>query len=573
MGLHSWCPFPWTRIPPMITLSALLCLITALPQAQETPPQNPRAEGHRLLKAEDWEGAAKVFRRLTSANDRDAFAWAALGRALHSGGDLEGALTAHARAAGFPQTAANGAYNAACACARLGRTDDAFQWLGKAAASGWGTRSVLRTDVDLESLREDPRFKTVLPPLLEGPDLFVEKPRLLHTFVGEGAGDQFGWVARAVGDLDGDGAIDFAATAPSHKGWSGAAYVYSSRSGKLLFRVDGKPRSQLGNSVEGQGDVDGDGVDDVIIGAPGLGAAPGFVRVVSGKTGKALHELSAGQAGDKFGTNVSAIEDLDGDGCAEVACGAPGKGAGTVRVYSGKTGALLHEIAGESVGDQFGISLDGTLGGGHKLLIVGASSAGARKAGSAYLYKLSADGATLLGKLPAEAKGANLGQYFAAFLGDVDGDGIPDAYVSDWGHACKGPATGRAYVLSGANGKLIKSIDGRRAGEGFGTSQAATGDVDGDGVADLCIGAWQNADVAKSAGKVYLVSGKTGADLCTWTSRQSGDTLGFDAVGLGDVDGDGNDDFLLTSAWSTVQQGRQGRVFIVAGPKLRPETK
>ena len=50
-------------------------------------------------------------------------------------------------------------------------------------------------------------------------------------------------------------------------------------------------------------------------------------------------------------------------------------------------------------------------------------------------------------------------------------------------------------------GKLIRAFDGRRQGEGFGTSQAVCGDADGDGVADLCIGAWQNADGATSAGK------------------------------------------------------------------------
>ena len=528
--------------------------------AQEVDQEMRRTRAQQLIEGEKWAAAAEVLRAMVEKHDTDARAWALLGTALHKQQMYEEALAAHTRAAGFPGTGAQGAYDAACACARLGRTDDAFGWLGTAATRGWGTRADLVGDPELESLRDDPRIATVLPPLLEGPDVFVEPTRVLHTFVGEGAGDQFGWVARAVGDLDGDGAIDFAATAPSHAGWAGAAYVYSSRSGELLFRVDGRPGARLGNSVEGQADVDGDGTDDVIVGAPGWANAPGFVQVVSGKTGELIHELTENDPGDRLGMKVSAIEDLDGDGSAEIAAGAPGKGPGVVHVYSGRTGERMHTIEGEADGDQFGVSLDGTLSGGHRLLIVGASAAGAGDRGRGYLYRMAKDAHELVGVIDTDEKGANLGQYFAAFLGDVDGDGVDDAYVSDWGHAARGPATGRVYVHSGATGERITAYDGRRQGEGFGTSQATCGDADGDGAADLCVGAWQNADGAPSGGKVYLVSGKTGEDLATWTSKQAGDTLGFDAVGLGDVDGDGHDDFLLTAAWSTVEHGRQGRL-------------
>ena len=532
-----------------------------------------RARAAQLIAREEWAAATEVLRTMVGEHDDDARAWAALGRALHEREQFEEALAAHVRAAGFPGTGTQSAYDAACACARLGRTGDAFEWLGTAAARGWGTRADLRDDPDLVSLRDDPRIETVLPPLLEGPDVFVERARVLHTFVGEGAGDQFGWVARAVGDLDGDGAIDLAATAPSHANWSGAAYVYSSRSGDLLFRIDGSPGSRLGNSAEGQADVDGDGTDDVIVGAPGWANAPGYVRVVSGKTGELVHELTEGEPGDRLGMKVSAIEDLDGDGLAEIAAGAPGQGAGVVHVYSGKTGERLYTLEGEAEGDQFGVSLDGTLEGGHRLLIVGASAAGAGDRGRGYLYRMESDAHELVGVIDTDEKGANLGQYFAAFLGDVDGDGVPDVYMPDWGHTGRGPATGRAYIHSGATGERIAAYDGRRQGEGFGTSQATTGDVDGDGAADLCVGAWQNSAGAPSGGKVYLVSGKTGEDLATWTSKQAGDTLGFDAVGLGDVDGDGHDDYLLTAAWSTVEHGRQGRVFIVAGPPLRKNSR
>jgi hypothetical protein len=90
--------------------------------------------------------------------------------------------------------------------------------------------------------------------------------------------------------------------------------------------------------------------------------------------------------------------------------------------------------------------------------------------------------------------------------------------------------------------------------------------VDGDGRADLIVGAWKNADGAAAAGRCTLVSGADGRVLTAYTSRMEQDTLGFDAVGLGDVDGDGGVDFLLSAAWSEAHGVQSGRVFIVAGP-------
>ena len=70
--------------------------------------------------------------------------------------------------------------------------------------------------------------------------------------------------------------------------------------------------------------------------------------------------------------------------------------------------------------------------------------------------------------------------------------------------------------------------------------------------------------MAVSAGRAYLYSGGSGALLKTYTCRTAGDTLGFDAVGLGDVDGDGNVDLLITSGWSAVHGHHSGRVFVIS---------
>ena len=116
---------------------------------------------------------------------------------------------------------------------------------------------------------------------------------------------------------------------------------------------------------------------------------------------------------------------------------------------------------------------------------------------------------------------------------------MPDVYASDWSNAALGPSTGRIYVHSGRSGARLLTLTGEHPGDGFGTSPSGAGDVDGDGRADLIVGAWQYGQVAVSAGRVYLYSGRDGRLLRTYTDRVAGDTLGFDAVGLGDVDGDG----------------------------------
>jgi hypothetical protein len=146
----------------------------------------------------------------------------------------------------------------------------------------------------------------------------------------------------------------------------------------------------------------------------------------------------------------------------------------------------------------------------------------------------------------------------------MDGDGVPDVYVSDWRNNARGPSSGRVYVHSGKDGHRLFTFSGETAGEGFGTSPSVAGDVDGDGIADLIVGAWQYSGAAIGAGRAYLYSGKSGALVKTFTCRTPGDAFGFDSVALGDIDGDGTVDFLITSAWSGIHGFHSGRIFIVS---------
>jgi hypothetical protein len=153
---------------------------------------------------------------------------------------------------------------------------------------------------------------------------------------------------------------------------------------------------------------------------------------------------------------------------------------------------------------------------------------------------------------------------FLSFPGDLDGDGVAEVYASDWANTAKGPSTGRIVVHSGTSGRRLLTLTGETAGEGFGTSPSAAGDVDGDGAGDLIVGAWQHASGAVGAGRAYMYSGRTGRLIRTFTCKTPGDAFGFDAVGLGDVNGDGAVDLLITSAWSGISGFHSGRVFIVS---------
>jgi hypothetical protein len=154
---------------------------------------------------------------------------------------------------------------------------------------------------------------------------------------------------------------------------------------------------------------------------------------------------------------------------------------------------------------------------------------------------------------------------FISIVGDVNADGAPDIYASDWGDTTLGPNTGKVYIHSGADGSRLYVFDGEAAGDGFGIGVSDAWDVDGDGYDDMLIGGWQNASAAPSGGKLYLYSGKDGSLMRTITGKIPGETLGFDTTGIGDVNGDGTVDFLVTSAYSVVNGWHSGRVFILSG--------
>jgi hypothetical protein len=274
--------------------------------------------------------------------------------------------------------------------------------------------------------------------------------------------------------------------------------------------------------------------------------------------------MTAESPGDNFGRHVDGVGDVNHDGFADVIIGAPGnnKNTGAAYVYSGRDGKLLLKLMGESEGDQYGSAVTGSTGKTGTLLVVGAPASGAGRRGRAYVYK-SLDQKPAF-TFDADESGQALGGMFVSMPGDLDGDGFPDVYASDFSDNGKGPGAGRIYVYSGKDGHRLYTLSGQTPSEGFGTSPSIAGDVDGDGYPDLIVGSWQFGVEANSAGRAYLYSGRDGHLMKTYTCRIPGDTFGFDAVGMGDVNGDGTVDFLITSAWSGIHGFHSGRVFILS---------
>ena len=460
---------------------------------------------------------------------------------------------------------------------------------------------------------------------------------------GVAASDLSGVSVSSAGDVNGDGFEDVVVGAegadPNGNSSAGSTYVVFGKSGGFAstisfstldgttgFRLDGTAASDFsGRSVSGAGDVNGDGFDDLIIGAEGadpngnsfagssyvlFGRSGGFASVLNLSTlnGTNGFRLDGVAASDSSGVSVSHAGDLNGDGYEDLLVGADGAdpngntSAGSSYVLFGQPGGFAavinlstldgttgFRLDGVVTGDRAGYSVSGAgdvNGDGFEDLIVGAKFAdpnGNGSAGSSYvLFGKSGGFASVLNlstlngttgfRLDGVAAVDTAGNSVSS-AGDVNGDGFDDLIIgADEADPNGNSSAGSSYVLFGKSGGFASvlnlstlngttgfRLDGVAAGDTAGHSVSSAGDVNGDGFDDLIIGA-DEADPGgvTSAGSSYVLFGKSGGFAAVLNlsaldgtsgfrldGAATGDDAGVSVSGAGDVNGDGFDDLLV----------------------------
>ena len=358
----------------------------------------------------------------------------------------------------------------------------------------------------------------------------------------------------------------------------------------------------FGWRVASAGDVNGDGVTDLIVGDPSNSSVAQFAGraylflgpVTSGiNTSQAAATISAEAFGDNLGFSVASAGDVNGDGVDDILIGARSNddnGIQSGRVYlfhgpvSGSLGATAADAVIEGAAfDEVGraVATAGDLNDdGFDDILLGTDIAGFNSPGKVFIFNgpvsgirtvASAD-ATITGSFDNESFGASV-----ASAGDLNADGVNDIIIGAPRFPLNGADTGRAYVFFGpVSGTLIATqadaiILGEAVNDGFGRSVAGGGDVNGDGISDAIVGADQLfAD--SGAGKAYIFYGplsgiiqatNAGAILIGELNR---DLFGASVSGLGDFNGDGFSDVTVGAPDNGAIGVRSGRAYTFFGP-------
>ncbi len=405
------------------------------------------------------------------------------------------------------------------------------------------------------------------------------------------ADDYFGETLAGAGDVDGDGLADLivgAANKDNVASSDGGAYVYlgsttgiAAASEVLLLASDAAAYDYLGASVAGVGDLDGDGYSDVAVGADSDddgGSNSGSVYVWYGSSSgidtASEHKVTAsnGASNDLFGYSVGG-GDVDGDGLADLAVGAYGASSkGAVYLYAGSTSGLSTssevelEPASASSGDFVGysVTLDGDLDGdGYADLVTGASSGDA-----VYVFYGSSTGLVSGSEQRITADDLGSSDRYGWALGsggDLDGDGFDDLAIGARNTDDAAYNAGSVYVYYGsATGVRQASVEELHAtiptaNAAFGSAVSLVGDLDADGLADLLVG-------ATGASTAYAFMGGPAGVSGTAEQEIVGDGyLGGSVAILGDTDGDGADDVALGAHFSDSAASRAGAVHVYEG--------
>ena len=402
---------------------------------------------------------------------------------------------------------------------------------------------------------------------------------ILFEINGDDPGDLLGASVDGVGDVDGDGFDDIIVGVqrddPGGLPNAGTARVYSGATGALIYTFTGAAANGFfGNEVRGTGDVDLDGTPDMIVGGVfedrnGVFQA-GSATVYSGATGAVIHQWIGTVAEAWMGRGVDGAGDVNGDGHADLLVGLTddpsGLSSGSLRVYSGADGSLIYDIPGAAAGDAFGINVAGLgdlNGDGFDDFAAGARNADTNGSDAGRVTVFSgANGAPMY---VYDGEGPDAILHIVNDAGDVNADGTPDFLIGS-------PGADKSFLYSGADGSLLRAFQGNSSGDGFGSRLANAGDVNADGIPDQLIAAPADDRNGNNAGSTTMYSGADGSVLFTFDGNP-GDQLGSGVAGLGDVNGDLCDDFIVGAFFddSTFNNAGSAKVFVFSGAVCNPD--
>ncbi len=433
------------------------------------------------------------------------------------------------------------------------------------------------------------------------------------------AGAGFGASVASAGDVNGDGYDDVIVGAPSYGVGSndtppysaGAAFVFLGSASGIVgsdpttaaTRIAADAQAgDLGSSVASAGDVNGDGYDDVVVGAPeygigpdGFGPRPGGAFVFLGSAG-GIADADPGTAHARIvssedaaflGTSVAAAGDVDADGYGDVLIGAPNLDG--IQVNGGAALLFRGSAAGIATGDETAASarlesdesftqLGQSVAGagdvnhdGYDDVIVGAPGydAGQANEGAAFVFLGSAAGiadgnpATANAQLEANRESASFGSLVAS-AGDANGDGYDDVIATASGYPGFGGSLGAAFVFLGSASGVADGNPATAAAQLNAIGPVApAGDIDGDGDGEVLVAAPGRVEIY--LGSPGRIAAHTPATADARLASGASDAEFATSVASADVNGDGYDDVIVGEPFFDAGNTDEGAAFVFMG--------
>jgi hypothetical protein len=417
------------------------------------------------------------------------------------------------------------------------------------------------------------------------------------------ASARMGWSVSCAGDVNGDGYSDVIVAADHYtndQANEGSAFVYHGSANGLINTDAAKVESnqanaQMGYSVSSAGDVNGDGYNDVVVGAYGYTngqAAEGMAFIyhgsASGLSSAPAAMLESNQASAYMGWSVSSAGDVNGDGYSDVIIGAHlydnnQSNEGAVYIYQGSASGIVSSspliIESNQGSARMGSSVTSAgdvNGDGYCDVIAGAEyyANGQANEGAAFLYYGSSTGTTTTGAVMLELNIAS--SYFGSAVGcagDVNGDGYSDVIIGAERFTNGQTEEGAFWIYHGSAFGLsttaAKMVESNQASTHLGIAVNSAGDVNGDGYYDVIAGQYAYANGQSYEGAAFVYHGSSGGinttPVTTLECNMANAYFGYSVNSSGDVNGDGYSDVVVGAYAYGNGQTNEGAVFVYHG--------